>query len=449
MNRSIFLAPLLLSSILFAQTAPAELPPAPAVTAELVTPATPLAAETPASVVQSADVQFNDKREESDMEALRRWLQDKRFVSLKEIGGDLSISGEVRTEAQFFNEKSKAQGSSEYIKQRGENSATGKPSLAWDVEFNLMMDYRTDRTWAAVKVEFDNDMGIRSGTVSKVRLEKAYLGGRLLPGDTFTWDAEIGRRNLFNVFDSRIEFSALFDGVLTRFGKAFDQIGDFYANIGAFLVNDNWNHYGEVMEIGALRVANVGLNLKYSIINWYKPLPQSEVPQRWRFLVNQFLASYQFYPEWIGKRLIKFYGAGLINVLAQDVVQTGMTKQNVGWYTGVSIGLVKKAGDFAIDANYQWVQGQAVPDVDAAGIGRGNAAGVGFYTTNINGSGAPTTQETAQGNGNFKGFEVDVLYALTNNITIEQNFKFSVPLNKTIGPDFRYKQWELEFIYAF
>src|SRR5262249_9689418 len=154
-----------------------------------------------------------------------------------------------------------------------------------------------------------------------------------------------------------------------RFGKAFDQIGDFYVNAGAFLVNDRWNQYGEVIEIGALRIANLGLNLKYSAINWFKPgMPASETPQRWRYLTNQFLASYQFYPEWIGKPLIKFYGAGLINVLAQKVVQTGFTKQNIGWYAGVSIGLVKKAGDFAIDANYQWVQAQAVAEADAFGI---------------------------------------------------------------------------------
>ncbi len=440
MNRSIlFSAPLLLSSFLFAQTAPATVPVA--ATAEIP------AAKT---IAQTADVQFNEKREESDMEALRRWLQDKRFVSLKEIGGDLSISGEVRTEAQFFNEKKKAQGSSTFVKQRGENTPYDKPSLAWDVEFNLMMDYRTDRTWAAVKVEFDNDMGVSTGTVNKIRLEKAYLGGRLIAGDTFTWDTEIGRRNLFNVYDSKIEFAALFDGALMRFGKAFDQIGDFYVNAGAFLVNDRWNQYGEVIEIGALRVANVGLNLKYSAINWFKPgMPANQTPQRWRYLTNQFLASYQFYPEWIGKRLIKFYSAGLINVLAQKVVQTGFTKQNIGWYAGVSIGLVKKAGDFAIDANYQWVQAQAVAEVDAFGIGRGNAAGVGLYTTNLSGSGSPTTQSNAVGNNNFKGFEVDLLYAFTNNLTMEQNFKFTQTLDTSIGPNLQYKQWELEFIYAF
>jgi hypothetical protein len=97
MNRSIlFSAPLLFSS-LFAQTAPAtattiaQTIPAPAA---VTVPAAAIIPVTPATTIaQTADVQYNDKREESDMEALRRWLQDKRFVSLKEIGGDLSISG--------------------------------------------------------------------------------------------------------------------------------------------------------------------------------------------------------------------------------------------------------------------------------------------------------------------------------------------------------------------
>jgi hypothetical protein len=84
----------------------------------------------------------------------------------------------------------------------------------------------------------------------------------LIAGDTFTWDAEIGRRYLGNVYDSKIEFGSIFDGALVRFGKAFDNIGDFYVNAAAFLVNDKWNQYGEVIEIGALRVANLGLNLK-------------------------------------------------------------------------------------------------------------------------------------------------------------------------------------------
>ncbi|HSX37530.1 MAG TPA: hypothetical protein VLE95_01730 [Chlamydiales bacterium] len=424
---------------------------------------------------QSADVQFDDKMDpdSKDMDALRRWLRDKRFVSMKEIGGDLALSGEVRTEFQATNERSNG------IQQRNNASfSRPKPMYAWDIEVNLMLDYRTERTWAAVKIEFDNDMGIRSGTANKIRLEKAYLGGRILPGDTIIIDAEIGRRNLFNVFDSKVQFSSLFDGALFRFNKAFDAIGDYYFNTGPFLVDDITNHYGFVGEMGALGIANTGMNLKYSLINWYRPGGENEegntafetalANQRYRFLVSQLLAYYQFYPQWIGKKLIKIYTAGLMNHLAlgskiidvhpvgqqsiaipTEIIPTGGERANIAWYAGVSIGIVKKQGDWALDANYQWVQAQAYPDFDNLGIGRGNAASVGLYTLNADGSGAATTRTNAGGNTNFKGFELEALYAITNNLVVQQNFKYSNTLNKNIGPNEKFRQYEIEFIYAF
>lgn len=400
-----------------------------------------------AQQIAQGDVQFDDKRdpEVDDMEALRRWIRDKRMVTVKEIGGDLSLSGEVRTEFQDTTEVRNG------IAQRGRDGAFDKPQYAWDVEVNIMIDYRTDRTWAAIKLEFDNDMGQRSGTVNNIKLEKAYLGGRIVPGDTFTIDAEIGRRYLFNVYDSKIEFGSLFDGVLFRFNKAWPSIGDFYFNPGALLVDDKVNHYAYVAELGALRVANVGLNLKYSIIDWYKPYANELNKLRYKYVISQFLANYQFYPEWIGKRLIKIYGAALTNHLAAGVEQTNGKRQNWGWYAGVAIGLVKKQYDWAVDVNYQWVQAQSVPNFDASGIGRGNAAGVGFYTLNANGdpnSGA-TTNLTAVGGTNYKGFEIEALYAFTDNLTVQQVFKYSTTLNKNIGPNLRYRQYEIEFIYAF
>lgn len=410
------------------------------------------------SVAQSADVQFDEKSdtESKDMDALRRWLRDKRLVSVKEIGGDLSISGEVRTEFQAINEV--LQG----IQQR-ENPDLGpnsdKPAYAWDVEVNLLIDYRTDRTWAAIKLEYDNDMGQRSGTVDHIKLEKAYLGGRIVSGDTFTVDAEIGRRYLFNVFESKVEFSALFDGVLLRFNKAFENLGDYYFNTGAFLINDVTNSYGLVGEMGALRIANLGLNMKYSLIDWFRPGGENAPGQtaseaalsqlRFKFLVSQLLVYYQAYPQWLGKKLLKVYGAGLTNHLAHGVEQTGGDMQNWGWYAGITIGVAKKAGDWAVDANYQWVQAQAVPDYDVLGLGRGNTAKVGLYTNNINGSGGPTTRKTAGGNCNYKGFELEGLYALTNNLVVQQTFRYSTTLAKKIGGSHRYKQYEMEFIYAF
>lgn len=426
---------------------------------------TPLKTETKASdskaIAQGVTVDFENKQSENDMDALRRFLQDKRLVSLKELGGDLSLSGEVRTEGQFFNERVMAQNSSQFIQQRGINSATKKPTLAWDVEFNLMLDYRTERTWAAMKVEFDNDMGIFSGTTNKVRLEKAYLGGRLILGDTFTWDAEIGRRFLGTVYDSKLQFGSLFDGCLFRFGKAFEEIGDFYANLGVFLVNDKFNHYGEVLEIGALKIANTPWNARYSVINWYRhytqaqlanktvQLPGTEFVQPWRYVVNQFTVFYQIYPTWLNKKLFKAYAAGLINPLATGIPQTGGRKQNLGFYIGLAMGLVKKAGDWAVDMNYQLAQAQVVPPIDSIGIGHGNAAEAGFFTTSANGEGLITTSKNALSPNNFQGFQLEALYGFTNNLTLQQTLQMSWTLNKDIGPNTQYKMYEVEFIYAF
>jgi hypothetical protein len=437
-----------------------------------------------ATVVEAqtaGDVQYDDKQQTNrdDMEALRRWLRDKRLVSVKEIGGDLSISGEVRVEGQFINEAKNyntlppnAVGGltvdlDKWLNQRGANGSneadaiaakmtSDKAELAWDVEFNLMLDYRTDRTWAAVKIEFDNDMGVRSGTVNKIRLEKAYLGGRLIAGDSFTWDAEIGRRNLINVFDSKLEFGALFDGLLTRFSKAWPSIGDFYFNAGAFLVDDKTNHYGYVGELGAIKIANTGMNLKFSAIDWQKHFSTPTQDDRYRFLVAQLLAYYQFTPAWTGTRLVKFYAAALNNTIARPLNETKTfasqtdsdEKLNWGWYAGMSMGVIKRAGDWAIDVNYQWVQAQAVPDFDSSGAGLGNAAGVGFYTVNIDGGGGPNTLANATGNNNYHGFAIEALYAFTSNLTFQQNFTWTRRLD-AIGPNHRYKLYEAEFIYAF
>jgi hypothetical protein len=416
-------------------------------------------------LAQAADVSPGKSDSTEDTEALRRWLRDKRMVSIKELGGDLSLSAEVRTEFQAIGEKARQQGSSEFIRQRGDGAPTGrkpmpKPMYAWDVELNLMLDYRTDRAWAATRVEFDNDMGQRSGSGDHIKLEKAYIGGRIVAGDTLIIDTEIGRRYLFDVYDSKIEFASVFDGALFRFSKAFPSIGDYYFLPGAFLINDSSNHYGLVAEMGGLNIANTGLHIKYSIIDWYRPggenltgqtAAQTKAEQlRYKFLVSQLQFQYLMYPQWIGGRLVKFYTAGLVNHLAHGLEITRNEKQNWGWFTGVTFGVVKKKGDWSVDINYQGVQAQAIPEFDCSGIGRGNALGLGFYTQYADGSGAPNTSATQPvGGTNYQGFEMAGLYAFTNNITVQQFFKMSWTLDTNIGPNIQYKQYEIEFVYAF
>jgi len=397
---------------------------------------------------QTADVDFDEKQEEIDMDALRKWIRDKRLVTTKELGGELAISGQVRTEFQAFDEKRFG------VQQRGPGGATNVEARSFDVDVSLNIDYRADRTWASIKLRFDNNMGIRSGTVDSIRLERGYFGGRVVNGDTFTFDIELGRRYLFNIFESNLEFANLYDGVLFKFSKAFESIANFYFNGGAFIIDERDDHFGYVGEMGMLKIKNSGLNAKYSIINWrkHKPVLGSSnylEDLRYDFLVSQLLFSYLYTPQCFNK-LFKFYAAGLYNHFAKnDLAITNFKRANIGWYVGTSIGVVRKKGDWALDVNYQYLRAQAVPDFDVSGIRRGNAQRVGLYTQNINGSGGTTTNATAVGSGNYYGFAIDLLYAITDNLTIQQNFKFSNTLDKSIGPDLKYRQYEAEFIYAF
>ena len=116
---------------------------------------------------------------------------------------------------------------------------------------------------------------------------------------------------------------------------------------------------------------------------------------------------------------------------------------------GFSIGELRKPGDWSVDINYQWVAAQAIPSFDVSGIGRGNAARVGFYTLKPRGEGGPNTRKNAVGSTNYKGLAIDFLYVITNNLTMSQSYRQSINLNKTIGPAIKYRQYEIEFIYAF
>ena len=346
-----------------------------------------------------------------------------------------------------------------------------KPAQFWDVEVNIMLDYRTDYTWAAIKLEFDNDMGILSGTMNKLRLEKAFIEGRLVDGDTFTYDAEIGRRFLINTFDSKVEFGSVFDGILFKISKAFESIGDFYFNSGALLVSEKDDHYAFVGELGMLKIGNIGFDLKYSVIDWKKPYRNELKNLRFNYVVQQLQLAYQFKPEWLGKRTMRFYAAGLNNMIADsldlpksltkeqgeqwvkgirpNVPFENFGKQNWGWYAGFSIGQARKMGDWSLDANYQWMQAQVVPGFDSIGIGRGNATAQGIRSTNIDGTGQYTSLENAVGPGNYKGFEVEVQYMFTDSLMVLENFKMSQNLYENLGPKIHYKQFEIEFVYTF
>jgi hypothetical protein len=390
-----------------------------------------------------ADTLDQGSVEQRDIQAIRDWINTKRQVTVKEKGGALSISGEVRSEMQAAWETVNG------VSQRGARTPFDIPHETFDVEVNLMFDYRTDRTWASVKLEFDNDAGIFNGTLNKLKLERAYFGVRMGEWPTFTADVEIGRRRINSFVDSKIEGDSFFDGILFRLDKSSERFGNFYVHPGVFLINEKDYQYGYLGEVGLLNICNTGLYAKYLLIDWdTKDFRNKVKEQRFEFLTSQFLLGYKFVPKkW--QRLTVVYLAALCNHAAHRLDITDHKLANLAGYAGFTIGELKQKGDFSLDVNYQAVQAQAVPDFDSSGLGLGNAAGAGFYTAKVNGTGGPTTRKTAAGNGNFRGYNITLEYLLTNNLILFQSWVQTRTLDTDIGPRRRYQQYEMEFNYAF
>lgn len=386
--------------------------------------------------------------DQKDVNAVREWINTKRQVTVRELGGALSISGEVRTEFQSTAEVRDG------VSQRGRGGPIVRegqplPQNTYDIEVNLMLDYRTDGSWGSIKLEFDNDAGIFSGTLNKLKLERAYWGIRALDGETYVFDIEAGRRRMSTIVDSKLEFNNFFDGVWLKYDQGYDPIGDLYLHAGVFIINENRSQYGYLGEFGILNVGGTGFYTKYSLTDWNtKNLHHKVDNQRFDFLVSQLIVGYKFLPSRLQK-IVQIYLAGLWNSNAHKLRISHHKRANWGSYIGVSIGEIRKKGDWAFDINYQVLAAQCVPDFDVQGIGLGNSNDSGFYTRDLKGTGGLTTRKTAGGNVNYRGFQMTLDYLLTNQLNLQQSWQQSITLDDSIGPFRRYKQYEIEFIYGF
>ena len=382
-----------------------------------------------------------------EIETLRMWAREKRkHVTIQDKGGNLTLSGEVRAEFQTTNETRNG------IRQRGyRGECPNSPMYGWDFELNLLLNYRTDYTWAACKLEFDNHAGTEDDSFNAISLERAVFGGRILTGDRYNVTADIGRRGFGFEFDSKVQFGSFMNGALVKYDHALQPFGDFYFHAGPFLVNSSLNHYGYVGEIGLLKVGQTGFYAKFSLIDWDTRRVSDDRLRNlaYGFRNVQGTLGYKWYPEWLRKRVMTLYGAGLYNTAARRHKETGFHTDPWACYIGLSAGELKKQWDWSFDINYQLVQAQSVPDFDGGGAGRGNAKKTGLYSTKTRGRGEPVTSKTSVGSGNYHGYAVELQYGLTNTVTVYQSWKQTFRYRKDLGPDFSYKQYELELIYTF
>ncbi len=101
--------------------------------------------------LSASTIDSSEDIDQKDINAVREWINSKRQVTVRELGGALSISGEVRTEFQSTAEVLNG------IKQRGHGGPIVKdgfplPQNAFDIEVNLMLDYRTEGSWGSIKL---------------------------------------------------------------------------------------------------------------------------------------------------------------------------------------------------------------------------------------------------------------------------------------------------------
>jgi hypothetical protein len=387
-------------------------------------------------VLQAVDM------EEQDIQSLRDWINSKRMITVRELGGQLSISGDVHAEMQVTSLVKDG------VAQRGRG--TGRPNNMYDVEFNLLIDYRTERSWLSSRLRFDNDAGllnddVGSGRSDKIKLERAYWGYRLLDGDRHTMDIDIGRRGpMVGIFDSKLQFLSNFDGVAFKDSYAVDGVGDLYYQLGAFIVNEKKDQGGYIGEMGILNIAGTGFYTKYSLVDW-DTKDKHQAAAQFKFIISQLILGYKWIPQLLDRPVV-IYTAGLYNHRAKPTRFTNDEKVNYGGYLGFSVGALKLAGDWAFDANYQVLAAQCIPDFDVSGIGIGARTEDGFYIQNGK---EITSKSQAQGNVNYRGFELTLQYLISNNLNLWQQWKQSITLDNSIGPHRRYKQYEVDFIYSF
>lgn len=423
------------------------------------------------------DEDLDDALDERDVEAVQEFLKEQESKVSVEIAHDkLEIAGNVNLNWQRRSEKI----NDGRVRGSGSGINTLKPSVAppgyarlgsntYEVEFNMIFDYSSDCTWAYTQLQFSNDAGTadcceltatenadsktiaankcNSGNSDGINLKKAYFGAALIDNSCDYFEIEIGRRNLYNVFDSRIQFDSRFDGIYANYERnnLFGYDTTYYAKGGVLIEDFVVGHYAWVVEAGVKNIYNCGFDAKASYIDWEfngvdrsgSTDPESRCHRMYESKNIQLTAIYK---NVCMCQKVKAYGAYLLNTAARKREQTNFKRANQGFYAGIAVGEAKDQGDWAVDLIYQYVEAQAVLDCDVSGIGRGNALKQCF----VDGIDAATSR----GKANYKGFGLDVTTVLSEDITANLSLVFTKEADASIGGTHDFFKTKVELVYA-
>ena len=427
-----------------------------------------------------------------DFDPLREYINSKRSECGQEKLNNLTISGDVRTSWAHITEKYRncqLRGTNGILVPElncpGSTVEFRNPLDAFEITCNLYIDYVYDRAWCVSWIGFNNRAGLQgsfpccsvdpqacrgSGTCEGICLRKAYLGYNLVTDGCFRLDIEIGRRPLWTVFDSYIQFANRFDGILL-FGS-YNICGemDAYVKGGPFVIDERVHHFGYVIETGLLNIYDTKFDLKYSIIDWRKHgknrcLIRDSIGSK--YLNSQITLNYWLNTDYLWKKT-KLYGAWVHNHAGNEdnylENSTGARiitpnypapnglfvpkGKNNAWYAGFLIGQICCQGDWSLDLNYQYVQARAIPDCDLSGIGNGGLADCLCVDDLVAGFCPPNP--LLLNRGNYKGVHIEALYAFTDNLIMDLMIDFSSAIDtKIIAGKHNFSRFLMQAIYAF
>jgi hypothetical protein len=378
-------------------------------------------------------------------------------VTLTNNQGALTISGQIALQwshtSAFVNGK-KFRGPGTQFPQSHRNQRIDSPfgTNQFDIKSDLMLDYQADRAWSFMQLQFDNQAGIitapqqkhcnsnknvltGSGTADNLFLLKAFTGYALMKKNETRADIEIGRHLFLDIFDSQIQFNNTFDGILFRYNRKSARKGIFALNLAAFAIDTHVNHFGYVGEVDFIATKRQAFDLKYSLISWDRHAPNrygKRDPLGAQFLNSQATIIYH-----LGNNTTDLYGAFVQNHKAKKNVHSDNKKAANAFYIGGKIGEIKNQNDWALDANYQWVEAQSVPEWDVSGIGHFNPSSISMYNRRFGGF------------ANYRGYAVTGYYALTKNITFQLILQRAKQLSKSIGGTFHSTNLQVSTIYSF
>ncbi len=323
------------------------------------------------------------------------------------------------------------------------------------IEANVILAYTTPCAWANIKIEYENEMGKISGTEKGLQLERALFGYTLYELAKDRWFVEIGRQKLSDKFESEIMYGSRLDGIFTRYATEFRWIGPFAIQAAAMILDYRFDEYAWIASVHLDDILCRGYFVKYSFVDWQSHRSDDKFPlavtqagtievrragERRPYRISQLIVGRKMKNFWRGQTL-RLFAAGLVNHAAQGIVQTNGKKANYGAYIGFELGAVKKKCDWAIQAELDYCEAQAILETDNNGIGRGNAARRSIFES--------LTSATARGDTNYWGPAVITAYALTDEFSVRGTGVYSRSIDNDIGGKVRFWEIELQGIYAF